>query len=139
MMQCFQAVALVGFLFCATFLLAGARNCSRDATSPTADARNFGGDSKLMQLKRVKMVKRNILRHLGLEEEPENLPDNISIPIEFLQEYEAVKIAQQLNHEIKPCAFKDYNTEKVIPVRAKEVNKSKRNLLTAAGDHCIGK
>ena len=91
--------------------------------------KNGGRDS----MRRIQAIKQDILLRLGFDEEPKNPSYAAGIPIEFLNEYEAVQIAQVLNHEHKPCASLDFNIEEEKAIYPQEVKKFRPNLRAAVG------
>ena len=88
-------------------------------------------------MKRKDTIKKDILQRLGLDEVPENPPNNLIVPVEILKKYEAVKVAQDLDYVHKPCAVVDFHTQELIPLSTKEVKKFKPNPNSAVGDDCI--
>lgn len=124
-MHFLRVLAAVGIFFLAAKSPSslGATTCQRDSNL---------GKKRLMQA-----IKQDILLRLGFEEEPPNPSNASDIPEEFLNEYEAVKEAQELDYAHKPCAMLDFNTREVMPVSPKEVKQFKPDLRTAVGDDCI--
>lgn len=101
--------------------------CHRDSNSALSKARMLEG------------IKQEILLRLGLEEEPANPPNSTNdTDIDFLKKYSAVKKAQELNHEHKPCASLDFHTKEIEVFQPTDVDRKKPAPRSAAGDGCAG-
>ena len=83
------------------------KNSTGAATSLTAGCKELHRNGQLMQLSQVKLSK----KHLGLEEEPKILLNNIGTTISFLQEYDA---APQLNREEKKSSSRRCSQQLMI-------------------------
>ena len=125
-MQFLRVAAVMGIFFLATSPCLSVKTCQRDGN--------------LMKRRRVQAIKQDILLRLGLDAEPTNPSNASDIPIEFLKEFEAVQVVQELNHENKPCAIQDFNVQEIKLISPKLVNKFKPNLRGAVGGvNCISK
>ena len=126
-MQLLQRAVVMGIFFLAT--------TSRSLSMKTCQRVNMQGKMQSLQL-----LKQDILSRLGLDEEPLNPTNASDIPIEFLEEFEAVQVMQELNHESKPCTIQFFNVQEVKPISPKEVKKFKPSLRAAVGGvNCISK
>lgn len=93
---------------------------------------------ELGKTRRLVGVKQEILLRLGLEEEPTITPSDLPNTTDpaFLEEYEVVKKAQDLNYVHKPCANLDFNTKEMLLFHPTTVERVRPLTHSAFGDSC---